>query len=263
MHQLTDQEIAQQVKLHTPLVHTLARTLVRRLPASVDCADLIQDGQVALISAILSTSKKITAAHFKNYVTLRIKGAMLDGLRELDQGSRHLRKDMRAVELMIQKLGHELGRMPFESEVAQAMGLPVRKYQRMLQDAADYTVISLDDIVELDQSALLPACHEDADPLGVLERSALRESLLHAVGTLSAQHSTVLRHYYVDEWKMHQIGKKLKLTEARVSQIHAQAIAELRSRLVDDSGSMPVLQPRRSTRAKPPAAAATPAELQA
>jgi RNA polymerase sigma factor for flagellar operon FliA len=248
MSKVTDQELKQQVQLHTPLVEKLARNLVRRLPASVDCDDLIQDGQLALINAILSSSKKLAAAHFKNYVALRVQGAMLDGLRVLDHGSRQLRKDMRAVELVIQHLGHQLGRVPLEKEVADALDLPLRKYQRLLQDASDYTLISLDDIVPLDPRLQCFAADVQADPLGVLERSALRDSLAQALGKLSKQSSAVLRCYYVEDLKMHQIGKRMLVTEARVSQIHSQAIAELRARMLDANGTMPVLKPRRSAR---------------
>ena len=259
MSHLTDQEFQQQVQQHTPLVEMLARNLARKLPASVDCADLIQDGHVALINSILSTSKNITADHFKNYLALRVQGAMLDGLRVLDHGSRQLRKDMRTVERAMQRLGHLLGRVPMESELALELGMPLKKYQRMLQEASDYNLISLDDILEMDHHLNDFCADHDADPLGMLERSSLKESLASAIQGLSKQSGTVLSYYYVEDLKMHQIGKLMQVTEARVSQIHAQAIAELRARLVDESGAFESLKPRRSkrvSRAAPSALAA-------
>lgn len=248
MTNLTDKELTRQVQQHTPLVEMLARNLARRLPGSVDCADLIQDGQVALINAILSHSKKVTADHFKNYVAMRVQGAMLDGLRELDHGSRQLRKDMRAVERAMQHLGHSLGRMPLEGELAIALNMPLKKYQRMLQDAADYQLISLEDIVEMDPNSHTLFGSSDADPLGVLERASLKQYLASALQGLSKQSGGVLRCYYVDGLKMHEIGKLLGLTVARVSQIHTQAIAELRAKLADESGAIPALKPRRAAR---------------
>ncbi len=248
MSHLTDQELQQQIQQHTPLVEMLARNLARKLPPSVDCADLIQDGHVALINSILYTSKKITAAHFKNYLAMRVQGAMLDGLRVLDNGPRQLRKDMRTVERAMQRLGHLLGRVPLESELAIELGMPLRKYQRMLQQASDYNLISLEDILELDQHLNAFCADNDADPLGMLERAALKESLAAAIRDLSKQSGTVLSYYYVEDLKMHQIGKLMQVTEARVSQIHAQAIAELRAKLVDESGAIRSLKPRRTTR---------------
>jgi len=251
MSHISNQELANKVKEHTPIVEALARNLARKLPANVDCDDLVQDGHVALINAILSTSRKITAEHFKNYVSMRVHGAMLDGLRVMDHGSRQLRKEMRAVEMAIQRLAHQLGRMPHEAEVASALNMPLKKYQRMLQEASDYALISLDDILQTDHQMLLPVAGLDSDPLKVLERAALRQSLSTALGILSKQSGEVLRLYYVENLKMHEIGKRLKVTEARVSQVHAQAIAQLRAELADGEGAMAVLKPRRAPRAKP------------
>jgi RNA polymerase sigma factor for flagellar operon FliA len=92
----------------------------------------------------------------------------------------------------------------------------------------------------------------------MLERAALRQSLALAIQGLSKQCSNVMRCYYVEDMKMHQIGKKLRVTEARVSQIHAQAIAELRAKMVDGTGAIPALKPRRSTRAQAEHRANTP-----
>ena len=118
----------------------------------------------------------------------------------------------------------------------------------MLQEASDYNLISLEDIMELDQHLNVLCADSDADPLGMLERSALKESLATAIRGLSKKSGTVLSYYYVDDLKMHQIGKLMQVTEARVSQIHAQAIVELRAKLLDESGSIASLKPRRLDR---------------
>jgi len=249
MQDITEQELQRQVKEHTPLVEALARSLARKLPSNVDAADLVQDGHVALINAIVSTSRRLTTAHFKNYLAMRVHGAMLDGLREMDHGPRQLRKGMRGVELAIQRLGHQLGRMPLEHEVATELGMTLSKYQRMLQDASDYALISLEDIMEPTGRASDPLASMDSDPMKVLERSALKETLSIALVALSKQGSAVLRFYYVEDLKMVEIGRRLKVSEARVSQVHAQAIAELRAKLLDGSGLIPVLKPRRRPRA--------------
>ena len=248
MPELTELELQQVFDQHAPLVERLARSLGRKLPASVDTDDLRQDGHIALVNAILSSFKKVSADHFRNYVAQRVHGAMLDGLRAMDHGSRKLRRDMRAVEQAIQKLGHQLGRAPLERELAADLDMPLAQYQRMLQEAADYSLISLDDLVPL-QGMPMANPGGDSNPLAALERAALRRELAQALDCLSAQSTQVLVHYYVDDWKMHAIGKKMQVSEARISQIHAQAIAQLRARMVDGSGHLAALKPRRSTRA--------------
>lgn len=247
MPDLTDQELQQAYAQHEPLVERLARSLGRKLPASVDAEDLLQDGRIALINAILSTFKRVTAEHFKNYVALRVQGAMLDGLRNLDHGSRQLRREMRSVELAIQRLGHQLGRAPLEQELATELDMPLQKYQRMLQDAADYSLISLDDLAPFQEQPMASASG-DSNPLAMLERSELRQSLSLALEGLSEQSRTVLMHYYVDDWKMREIAHKMQVSEARVSQIHTQAIVQLRARMVDASGAIAALKPRRAAR---------------
>jgi len=251
MENLTDQELKLAFQAHAPMVERLARSLGRKLPACVDAEDLIQDGHLALINAILSTSRKLNAEHFRNYVALRVQGAMLDGLRAMDHGSRQLRKDMRAVEQAIQKLGHRLGRTPLEQELATELDMPLKKYQRMLQEAADYSLISLEDLGPFDDLPI-PSLGGEGNPLAMLERAALRQLLADALGVLSAQSREVMHCYYVEELKMHEIGERLKVSEARVSQIHAQAIALLRARLVDDAGTMPALKQRRAVRTHKP-----------
>ena len=249
MENLTDQELLQAFALHAPLVEKLARNLGRKLPACVDAEDLIQDGHLALVHAVLSAYQKLNAAHFKNYVALRVQGAMLDGLRAMDHGSRQLRKDMRAVELAIQKLGHGLGRTPREQEVASELDMPLKKYQRLLQESADYNLISLEDLGLFDDLPIPSLCAE-ANPLAMLERAALRQMLAQAISMLPSQSHTVLQHYYVDDLKMHEIGRLLQISEARVSQIHTQAIALLRACMVDGSGSIPALKPRLFARSR-------------
>ena len=247
MPELTDLELRQVFEQHAPLVDRLARSLGRKLPASVDADDLRQDGHIALINAILSTFTRVSAEHFKNYVMLRVHGAMLDGLRAMDHGSRKLRRDMRAVEQAMQKLGHRLGRAPLERELAAELDMPLRTYQRMLQEAADYSLISLDDLVPSEDMSVADL-GGDSNPLAVLERAALRQQLAKALDGLSAQSTRVMVHYYVDDLKMHEIGKKMQVSEARISQIHTQAIAQLRAGMVDGSGTIAALKPRRSTR---------------
>ena len=214
------------------VVERMASHLARRLPACVERKDLIQDGIVGLIEALLRWTQQTTGAHFENYMALRAHGAMLDGLRALDHGSRKVRKEMRRVELAIQHLGHSYGRAPLESEVAASLGLSTEEYQRILQEAHGYLLISLEDLGGDSAETYFDQCvAENADPLVVLERAALRQALASAVLRLPDQKQTLLALYYERDLKMHEIGSVLRLSEARISQLHTQTIAQLRSNL--------------------------------
>ena len=101
---LSSSGFARLVADKTPVVEKIARNLSRKLPTSVERDDLVQDGMVGLIDAILRWTRETTSSHFDNYVAQRAQGAMLDGLRANDPGSRSLRRAMRAAEQVIQRL---------------------------------------------------------------------------------------------------------------------------------------------------------------
>ncbi len=239
-------EIQRLIEKQTPVVEKIARSLARRTPENVECDDLIQDGMLGLINAILRWTRETTGCHFENYVAQRAHGAMLDGLRATDPATRHVRKEMRRVEAAIQQLGHRHGRTPNEREVADALGLEVGDYQRILQDAHGYVLISLEDLGGgVSASAYLKYCAvSHVDPLVVLERAGLRQALASAIEVLPRQKRQLLRHYYEDDLKMHEIGKQLGLSVSRVSQLHSQTIAELRASILDAKQHASLLKPR-------------------
>lgn len=246
---LTDPENQQLLARHTPLVEKIARHLVKKLPANVECDDLIQDGLMGLIDAILRSSKEVSSAQFENYVAQRARGAMLDGLRANDPGSRKTRQNMRQVELTIQQLGHQYGRLPNEKEVATALGLPLADYQQLLQEAHGYVLISLEDLGGDDADHYLAQCSSNhTDPLCVLERTALRQALATGIRALPKQKQSVLHFYYEEEQKMQAIGRHFQLSESRVSQLHAQAIAQLRAVIMEGETSPALLKPRSQPR---------------
>lgn len=238
------------VAQHAPLVGKIARSMAHGLPPHVLTDDLVQDGLLGLIDAIIRTTRETSGAEFESYLAQRARGAMLDGLRAMDPATRQIRQDMRRVEAAIQQLGHRLGRSPTEGEVALAMGMPLEEYRRLLQQAHGYWLVSLDDLENSDElHEYLDRCaSNDTDPLALLERSIFRKALARSLRALSAQTQELLSMYYVEEHKMRQIGEHLGLSEARVSQLHASAIASLRAHMLDAEQLQELLQPRRATR---------------
>jgi RNA polymerase sigma factor for flagellar operon FliA len=238
------------VKENMPLVKKIAAKMARRMSSNVEYDDLVQDGMFGLIDAILRSTKTIAGTEFERYVAQRARGYMLDGLRLNDPASRLIRKNMRQVEQAIQLLGHKLGRAPLESEVATEIGLSLANYQRLLQDAHGYVIISLDDLGEGDGNThYIDQCASgNGDPLVALERKALRQALIQAIKDLPKQETMVLNLYYEDEKRMHEIGKRMKLSESRVSQIHTHAVALLRAAIVGSENTNSLLKPRQKVR---------------
>ncbi|MCX7896920.1 MAG: RNA polymerase sigma factor FliA [Rhodocyclaceae bacterium] len=239
------------VDRYAPLVKRLAYQLMARLPASVEIDDLIQNGMVGLLDA-LARFQDGQGAQFETYAVQRIRGAMLDGLREADWLPRGLRQEMRRVEAAIQKLEHELGRQPAESELAAALGMSLSEYQKLLADARGCQLVYLEDLVEEDEDFLDRHASETvSDPLAQLEDADLRTRLAAAIAALPEREKLVMALYYEQELNLREIGAILDVTESRVCQLHSQAIARLRAALFKEEAS----EASRRKRKKAPKAA--------
>ena len=136
----------QLVQRFAPLVRRIACHLMARLPASVQLDDLVQNGMLGLLDAI-GRFEAGMGAQFEVYAAQRVRGAMLDGLRENDWLPRSLRHNCRRIEVAIAQLEQENGRAPSEKELADALGMGLADYQKMLQDARGHQLVYLEDLV--------------------------------------------------------------------------------------------------------------------
>lgn len=243
---LSDAETEKMIAEHAPLVSAIARNLLRKLPANVELDDLVQDGYLGLLGAVIHSTKTQAGGQFQAYLSQRIRGAMIDGLRDADPGTRRVRSEMRRVEQAIQRLGHQLGRFPHEGEVAEALAMPLPAYQQLLQEARGYELFSLDDFDDPDPDRdFLDWCAKtSSDPLASLQRKAFQRALLIALSDLAEREQSIMVMYYVEGLTMRVIGERLSLTEGRVSQIHTHAIAKLRAAVVGDAPTPSLLKPR-------------------
>jgi RNA polymerase sigma factor for flagellar operon FliA len=243
---LSEEESDRLVAEHAPLVAAIARSLLRKLPSNVVLDDLIQDGFLGLMAAIIQSTTTHAGRHYDAYLSTRIRGAMLDGLRENDPGSRRMRREMRRVEQTIHKLSYSLSRAPQESEVAEAMGISLSDYQDLLLEASGYMLFSLDDFDDADPGKDFMAwcASTNSNPLAALERRTVQRTLLMAISDLTDREEAVMKGYYCDGSSMKEIGATLGITESRVSQIHTQAIAKLRAAMLGDVSAPSPLTPR-------------------
>jgi RNA polymerase sigma factor for flagellar operon FliA len=244
---LTEEEGEQLIKQYGGLVNAIARSLLRKLPPNVELDDLVQDGYIGLLGALLQTTKNRAASHFQHYISLRIRGAMLDGLRDNDPGTPKIRRAMRRVEQAIHGLQHQLGRSPNEEEVALSLAMPLADYQHLLQEAHGYTLLSIEDFDGGDAAEhFLEWCvTTNSDPVAALQRRALQRQLLIAISDLSEREQQIMSLLYVDELPMISIAGRLALSCGRISQLHSQAIAKLRAAVIGVNEHPSLLAPRR------------------
>jgi RNA polymerase sigma factor for flagellar operon FliA len=217
---------------YAPLVKRIAHHMMARLPASVELDDIIQTGMLGLLDAV-NRYEESHGAQFATYAAQRIRGAILDGLRQADWLPRSFRRDLRRIEGAIGKLEQRLCRAPSEHEVALELGISLADYQTMLQEARGYQLISFEDFNHGDGDDYLERHCEDgaANPLDALLDRKLRERLVKGIEGLPEREKAVMGLYYEEELNFREIGETLGVSESRVCQLHSQAIARLRSQI--------------------------------
>ncbi|MBA4141789.1 MAG: RNA polymerase sigma factor FliA [Nitrosospira sp.] len=219
-----------------PLVKRIAHHMMARLPVSVEADDLIQVGMIGLMEA-LNRYEEMPGAQFETYAQQRIRGAMLDELRQLDWLPRGARKNMRQIEAAINALQQRLGRSPAEKEIARELGLSIDGYHGMLLDARGAQLIHYEDFAKSDDDDFLERNCADAgaDPLASLLDDDLRYALIGAIDGLPEREKTLMGLYYEQELNFKEIGAVLGVSESRVCQIHSQAVGRLRAKLKESA----------------------------
>lgn len=224
----------QMVDRYLPLVRRMAHHLIAKLPASVQLDDLIQAGLIGLMDAI-GRFEEGQGAQFETYATQRIRGSMLDELRQNDWLPRGLRQSQRRIEVALQKTEQTLGRPPTENEMAQAMGLPLDEYQALLFEARGTQLIYYEDYEDEDGNATgfldRQMKDDDSDPLSSLNDDRFKQALIQAIEVLPEREKLVMGLYYEQELNFREIAAVLTVTESRVCQLHSQAIARLRVKM--------------------------------
>lgn len=218
-------ETEQLVMRHAELVKRIAYHLAGRLPASVEVDDLIQAGMLGLLEAASNYSAG-RGASFETYAGIRIRGAMLDGLRKLDWAPRSVHRKARAVATAIRELEAEIGREARDSDVAKKMGVSLDEYHKIVEDAAGCQITSL-----TTEEGEINATDPDADPFRDVIHERFRSALTDAIAGLPERERTVMSLYYDDELNLKEIGAVLKVSESRICQIHGQALTRLQARL--------------------------------
>ena len=233
----------QLVQRFVPLVKRIAYHLMARLPANVQFEDLVQNGMLGLLDA-LDRFEEGFGAQFETYATQRVRGAMLDGLRENDWLPRNLRRELRRIEGAISALEHTHGRAPSERELADTLGMSLADYQKTLQDARGHQLVYFDDFAGEGDEDFLERHFTDnnADPSNILEEKNVKALLVKAIERLPEREKLMMALYYEQELNLREIGEVMGVTESRVCQLHTQAIARLRSQF---TGELPVAKQRR------------------
>jgi RNA polymerase sigma factor for flagellar operon FliA len=198
---------------HVPLVRRIAHHMIAKLPRY----EVTQGVQ------------------FETFATQRIRGAMLDELREGDWMSRSSRKSQKEIEHALHRLEQKLGRSPIESEIAAELGMSLADYQSLLSKVRGTQLVYLEDFHhgDDDDEGFLDrhVADEGADPMSMLRDQRLKSSLVAAIQALPEREQYIMGMYYEHDMNLKEIAAVLGVTESRVCQLHSQAIARLRTKM--------------------------------
>lgn len=234
--QVDKQQRDNLVMEHLPQVHFIARRIHDRLPPHVPLEDLVHAGIIGLMDAVQKYDAKKNV-ELKHYAKFRIRGAILDSLREGDWGPRALRRQARSVEQAFGNCKARLGREPNEIEVAAEMQMSLVNYQQLIGELRGLDVGSLQadsgDGTSVEERWRYRDEAVEDDSYHVCLRSEMLDLLERAIEELPERERRVLALYHFEELTMKEVGSVIGIGESRVSQIHTEALLRLRARLHD------------------------------
>jgi RNA polymerase sigma factor for flagellar operon FliA len=210
------------------LVRAIAVRVHESLPVHVDLDDLVHAGVMGLFDAATKYDSTKEVA-FKSYAKHRIKGSILDSLRQLDWASRDLRKRHKQLETVTRELSALLERAPTEVEIAEKMGVDLERWRQMAVELRMIGLLSASTRTQDDDNQTTPdfPAHEDSRPDSIAERKELSVMLKTAINTLPARYQQVVVLYYTKDMTMKEIGTVMDINESRVSQIHKTALEKM------------------------------------
>ncbi len=222
----------QRILQHYPLVRTIAARMIRRFPSSVELDELVNVGALGLIDAVdrFDPSRQVP---FKAYAEIRIRGAIVDALREADWVPRSVRRKHNRIEAARDKLVFDLDRAPSREELAAELELSDGAYEKLEADARLKKLVSLDAPVDDDNDTHLidRVASSDEDFLTTWEKDELKAAIVHAVHNLPRKERTAVSLYYLHGMTLKEIGQVLGVTESRACQLRSSGIRRLKFRL--------------------------------
>jgi RNA polymerase sigma factor for flagellar operon FliA len=228
---LSTEERERLIVEHLPQVRLIARKIHERVPASICFDDLLSAGIVGLIQAVdnFDPAQKVKLRTFAEF---RIRGAILDSLREADWAPRLKRRMARDLEAAVARAEQKAGRTAEEGEIAAELSITVEEYRKRLGEVAALDIGELEFLRDEKETPLLlkyVASAEDDSPAVQLERHELERLLATAIDRIPAVEKTVLGLYFYEELTLKEIADIMGIHFSRVSQIKSQAVLRLRT----------------------------------
>lgn len=223
------------IEQYLPLVKGIVARMGIYFNSHIDMEDIYSVGVSGLISAVQrfdpEKSKSFTA-----YAAMRVRGAILDELRRIDWMPRTVRAAAKKLRKTIEDLEHSLQRAATEVEIRVALGLDENEYTKLLDQVRPLSFVAMDDVRSIDgnDSASMHDKISDANELNAREKTESKElvkMMRERIAGLPELHQKILSMYYFENLRLSEIAAIFKLSEARICQIHTQAVMSLKAYL--------------------------------
>lgn len=233
--QTGDQEAKKTLVEHyLPLVQHVSLRMSQGLPSNISQEDLYSYGTIGLIDAIDKFDLN-RGIQFETYASWRIKGAILDSLRQGDWVPRSVREKSRKVEEAYQELEQKFLRSVSEHEVSSYLQMDTKELRKIRQEISMTTLSSLEDSVQDEEveTTLLSKLSDDKvrQPEETVHDHYLKETITRAIKQLTDREKTVVSLFYYEDLSLSEIAEVMSLTPSRISQLHSKAIWRLKSYL--------------------------------
>ena len=232
MAKVSRMERDERIVEHLPLVRAIAVRVYESLPVHVDVDDLVHAGILGLIDAAARYDEAKNVS-FRAYAKHRIRGAILDSLRDMDWASRDLRRRHKQLDAVTHEFAATMERTPTESEIAEKMGMDLHRWRQVAVEMQVVGLVSASTRPAEDENQTSPEfpATNHLNPDVLAGRSELRGLLSDAMKTLPDRYQTVIGLYYLGGKTMREIGDRLGINESRVSQIHTAALSRMGTNL--------------------------------
>lgn len=215
------------------LIKYVAGRLSIYFGSNVEFDDLVGYGAFGLIDAIdkYDIDKGVK---FETYASLRIRGSIIDSIRELDWVPRSLRQKNKELEKVYNELENKLGRSASDKEVADKMGISLDDFYKLLNDVNVSSMMSLEEFMEqnYERGLSVPGDSIEDRPEVYVENGELKDILADAINKLPEKEKSVISFYYMEELTLKEISAIMNVTESRISQLHTKALLRMRGKLL-------------------------------
>ena len=217
---------------HMPQVRLIARRIQERLPQHIALDDLVSTGTLGLIAAIDNFDPRHNVK-LKTYAEYKIRGAILDSLRDMDWVPRQKRKKARQIETAVAAAERKLQRQPTEEETAAELKVSLDEYHAWLVQVRGMNLERLRHGEQEDSRTVIESVPDSQErlPSSIMERKELRRLLGELMARMPEIERMVLRLYYQEGMTLREIAQIAHVHESRISQLKTQAILRLRTRV--------------------------------